>query len=105
MDSKCIAASHRRVWKICESTTWTVYLRLGDGDSVQVSFCVDKSTDAPTKQMTIPCLELTDAVLNVRADAVFQKCPRSPVFWSDSSSVLAYICEGVLEGPQLNVIQ
>lgn len=72
------------------------YLRLEDGDNVHVSFLVGKARVAPLKQIIIPRLELTAAVLAVRVDAMLQKelqwqLERS-MFWTDSTTVLKYIC-------------
>lgn len=72
------------------------YLRLEDVDKVHVSFLVGNANVAPLKQITIPRLELTAAVLAVQVDAMLQKelqwkLERS-MFWTDSTTVLKYIC-------------
>ncbi|XP_061573965.1 uncharacterized protein LOC133440659 [Cololabis saira] len=72
------------------------YLRVEDGDKVHVGFLVGKARVAPLKQITIPRLELTAAVLAVRVDAMLRKelqwqVERS-MFWTDSTTVLKYIC-------------
>lgn len=63
-------------------------------DDVHVSFVMGKSRVAPLKQMTMPRLELTAAVLAVRMDELIktelQLTLESSVFWSDRS-VLKYI--------------
>lgn len=50
---------------------------------------------APLKQVTIPRLELTAAVLAVRVDTMFRTELQFPLeksgFWTDSTSVLKYI--------------
>lgn len=72
------------------------YLRLTEGEKVHVSFLVGKARVAPLKQITIPRLELTAAVLAVRVDAMLQKellwQLEKSVFWTDSTTVLKYIC-------------
>ena len=72
------------------------YLRLEKDDSVQVSFLLGKARVAPLKQTTIPRLELTAAVLAVRFDKMLQKELQlkleKSVFWTDSTTVLKYIC-------------
>ncbi|XP_053274096.1 uncharacterized protein LOC128436341 [Pleuronectes platessa] len=72
------------------------YLRLEKDDSVQVSFLLGKARVAPLKQTTIPRLELTAAVLAVRVDKMLQKELQlkleKSVFWTDSTTVLKYIC-------------
>lgn len=49
------------------------YLTLEDGDDVHVSFLVGKARVTPLNIITIPCLELTAAVLAVRMDGMLQK--------------------------------
>ncbi|XP_061569557.1 NACHT, LRR and PYD domains-containing protein 14-like [Cololabis saira] len=83
--------------KVCQAGYGTVsYLRVEDGDKVHVGFLVGKARVAPLKQITIPRLELTAAVLAVRVDAMLRKelqwqLERS-MFWTDSTTVLKYIC-------------
>lgn len=40
--------------------------------SVHVTFVLGKARVAPLKQMTIPCMELTAAILAVRVDRMLQ---------------------------------
>lgn len=72
------------------------YLRLENANQeVHVSFVKGKSRVAPLKQMTIPRLELTAAMLAVRVDKLIrtelQLTLESSVFWTDSTAVLKYI--------------
>ncbi|XP_028314842.1 uncharacterized protein LOC114470696 [Gouania willdenowi] len=72
------------------------YLRLENNkDEVYVAFILGKSRVAPLKQMTIPRMELTAAVLAVRVDIMLQrelhlKLDKS-IFWTDSTTVLKYL--------------
>ncbi|XP_078032247.1 uncharacterized protein LOC144467474 [Epinephelus lanceolatus] len=74
------------------------YLRLEKDDRVQVAFLLGKARVAPLKQTTIPRLELTASVLAVRVDKMLQKELQlnleKSVFWTDSTTVLKYICKG-----------
>lgn len=72
------------------------YLRLTDNmHTVLVSFMLWKARVAPLKQVTIPRIELTAAVLAVRVDVMLRKTLeldlKSSTFWTDSQSVLKYI--------------
>lgn len=71
------------------------YLRLEDGDKVHMAFLVGKARVAPLKQITIPRLELTAAVLALRVDAMLRKELQwqleRMMFWTDSTTVLKYI--------------
>lgn len=61
---------------------------------MHISFVMGKSRIAPLKQMTMPRLELTAAVLAVRMDKLIktelQHTLETSVFCSDSTSVLKY---------------
>lgn len=61
----------------------------------QVSFLIGKSRVAPLKQMTIPRMELTAAVVAVKVDRMLREELQLPlkksVFWTDSTTVLSYI--------------
>nr|XP_055074289.1 uncharacterized protein LOC129453915 [Misgurnus anguillicaudatus] len=72
------------------------YLRLlNSKQEVCVSFVIGKARVAPLKQVTIPRLELTAAVLAVRLDKMLSTHLElnlsDSVFWSDSMTVLKYI--------------
>ncbi|XP_049918294.1 uncharacterized protein LOC126401218, partial [Epinephelus moara] len=72
------------------------YLRLQNNSNIiHVSFMLCKARVAPLKQVTIPRLELTAAVLAVRVDtmlrAELQLLLEKSCFWTDSTSVLKYI--------------
>ena len=72
------------------------YLRLVDvNNQLTVSFLVGKSRVTPTKQVTIPRLELTAAVLAVKlSHQVEEELEISVdriVFWTDSTVVLQYL--------------
>ena len=60
-----------------------------------VAFMVGKARVAPLKQMTIPRLELTAAMLSVKVDKMLKAELLFPMeasmFWTDSQSVLKYI--------------
>lgn len=66
-----------------------------NSNDVHVSFIIGKARVAPLKQVTIPRLEVTAAVLAVRVDtmlrAELQLPPKKLCFWTDSTSVLRYI--------------
>ena len=71
------------------------YIRfLDDVGQVHCSFVMGRSRVAPLKQITIPRMELTAAVLAVRIDAQLRKeldmSLGESSFWSDSTSVLGY---------------
>ena len=63
--------------------------------NVHVAFLLGKARVTPLKQVTIPRLELTAAVLAVRVDRILraelQLQLEDSVFWTDSTSVLKYI--------------
>ncbi len=72
------------------------YLRIwNNSNRCHVSFMLGKARVAPLKQVTIPRLELTAAVLAVRVDtmlrAEIQLQLEKSCFWTDSTSVLKYI--------------
>nr|XP_055065256.1 uncharacterized protein LOC129447515 [Misgurnus anguillicaudatus] len=72
------------------------YLRLEDEyKNVKLSFMLGKSRVAPLKQITIPIMELTAAVLAVRIDKMLKKELQldldKSMFWTDSQTVLKYI--------------
>ena len=72
------------------------YLRISaDNHVIHVSFMLGKARVAPLKQMTIPRMELTAAVLAVKVDRMLRKEMEFEVcqstFWTDSQSVLKYI--------------
>ncbi len=72
------------------------YLRLEDENKrVRLYFMLGKSRFAPLKQITIPRLEFTAAVLAVRIDKMLKKELQldldKSVFWTDSQTVLKYI--------------
>lgn len=71
------------------------YLMLQDNNRTHVSFIQGKARVAPIKQVTIPRLELTAAVLAVRVDTMLgvelQLQVEKSCFWTDSTSVLKYI--------------
>ena len=72
------------------------YLRLVNrDDQVHCSFVCGKSRVAPLKQMTIPRMELTSAVVAAKVDKQLRSELTLPLedshFWSDSTSVLGYV--------------
>ena len=71
------------------------YLRLVWPDGhIHCSFIMAKSRLAPMKQMTIPRLELSAAVLAVNVDGVLQRelcLDTRSYFWTDSMIVIHYI--------------
>lgn len=72
------------------------YLRLvNEENTVHVAFMTGKARVAPLKKMTIPRMELAAAVLVTKVDKVLhselQLQLQSPMFWTDSQSVLKYI--------------
>ncbi|XP_059357093.1 basement membrane-specific heparan sulfate proteoglycan core protein-like [Carassius carassius] len=72
------------------------YLLLSnDRSEKHVSFLMGKSRDAPLKQITIPRMELTAAMVAVKIDRMLKEELEVPlmesVFWTDSTTVLKYI--------------
>ena len=72
------------------------YLRVTGGDGeTHCSFVLAKSKLAPMKQLTIPRLELSGAVLAVKIDGMLKQeltlQPSISTFWTDSMIVLGYI--------------
>ncbi|XP_077967742.1 uncharacterized protein LOC144421974 [Styela clava] len=71
------------------------YMRTSDGTTNCVSFVMGKSRVSPSKPMTIPRLELSDAVVGVKlARLIVEELELSidrVVYWTDSLSVLQYI--------------
>lgn len=72
------------------------YLRMKDDQGkVCVSFMMGKGRLTPLKQMTIPRMELSAAVLSVRVDKMLrlelQLKLKNSAFWTDSQTVLKYI--------------
>lgn len=72
------------------------YLRmLGRAGGTSCSFVFGKAKLAPLKQLTIPRLELTAAVLAVKVDKLLHRelgiAVKPSVFWTDSTTVLQYI--------------
>lgn len=65
------------------------YLRQRSADGVHVAFVLAKARVAPLKQVTIPRMELTAAVLAVRVDKMLQNELQieleKSVFWTDST--------------------
>lgn len=75
------------------------YIRLQSEHHVHLAFLLGKARVAPLKQTTIPRLELTAAVLAVRMDQLLHRELHleleTSVFWTDSITVLKYICSEV----------
>lgn len=72
------------------------YLRLVDSDGhVHCSLVMAKSRVVPEKQVTIPRLELTAAVMSVRISALLRKQLKyddlKETFWCNRQVVLSYI--------------
>lgn len=72
------------------------YLRLENNDKeVHVAFMMGKARVSPLKQVMIPRLELTAAVLAVKVDRMLrnelQLQLNQSIFWTDSTTVLKYI--------------
>ena len=72
------------------------YIRMVDEhEMIHCSMLMAKSKLAPLKQITIPRLELSAAVLAVRIDQTLRReldvAVDESVFWTDSTSVLKYI--------------
>ncbi|XP_046341271.2 uncharacterized protein LOC124122193 [Haliotis rufescens] len=80
----------------CEGYGAVSYLRVVNNDGpVQCFLLISKSRLAPLKQMTIPRLELSAAVISVKLDVMLRQelkmeISRS-VFWTDSTIVIQYI--------------
>lgn len=66
------------------------YLRMDTNIGIHVTFLLSKARVAPLKQVTIPHLELTAAVLAARVDKMLRAEIQFPlvdsVFWTDSTS-------------------
>lgn len=72
------------------------YLRLTNNEGqVHCAFMLGKSRVAPLKQMTIPRMELTAAVVAVNIDKMLKKEVQMDLqesaYWTDSTTVLKYI--------------
>ncbi len=72
------------------------YLRMQNIEKlVHVALLFGKARVAPLIPITIPCLELTAAMVAVRVDKKLQSVLQLPLtestFWTDSTSVLKYI--------------
>lgn len=72
------------------------YLRITDqSDAVKCMFVMGKSRLAPIKPVTIPCLELSAAVIATRLDRISRNKLTLPItesfFWTDNTCVLWYI--------------
>lgn len=72
------------------------YIRLENYNrEAHVAFIIGKSRVAPLKQITIPRMELTAAVLAVKVDTMLRKELQlqldKSIFWTDSTTVLKYI--------------
>lgn len=72
------------------------YLRLqSEDEKIHLAFVLGKARVAPLKNVTIPRMELTAAVLAVRVDrllkAELQLELENSLFWTDSTTVLRYI--------------
>jgi len=77
------------------------YLLLtNDRGEKHVSFLMGKSRVAPLKQITIPRMELTAAMVAVKIDRMLKEELEVPlmesVFWTDSTTVLKYIVNDAL---------
>ncbi|XP_035980606.1 uncharacterized protein LOC118556656 isoform X5 [Fundulus heteroclitus] len=80
----------------CDHGYGTVsFLRMTTTNKIHVVFMLGKARVAPLKQMTIPRMELTAAVLAAKVDKMLKKEIEYPLsattFWTDSQSVLKYI--------------
>ena len=72
------------------------YLRLVEtGGNVHIAFVMGKSRLAPLREISIPRLELTAAVLSVRLSAIIREeldmSIQRTYYWTDSMSVLKCI--------------
>lgn len=69
---------------------------LPDG-TIKVSFVMAGNRVAPLKQLSLPCLELQVAVLDVRLYCVVKQeltvVIKDAIFWSDSETVLQYTAD------------
>jgi hypothetical protein len=80
----------------CEGYGQCSYIRLvDDSDRIHCSLVVGKSRVAPLKQVSIPRLELTAAVVSVKVSAMLQEeldyKSIEEIYWTDSKVVLGYI--------------
>ncbi|XP_045450124.1 uncharacterized protein LOC123658876 [Melitaea cinxia] len=79
----------------CVAYACVVYLRVRDGDKVNIRLIAAKSRVAPVKQVSLPRLELCGAVLLARMLRVLileLKIDKSNVYaWTDSTIVLAWL--------------
>lgn len=66
-----------------------------DDHQQHCTFIMGKARVAPLKQVSIPRLELTAAVVSAWMDRLWRKELQMPlmdsVFWTDSTSVLKYV--------------
>ena len=92
--------SHAELHHFCDASQQAygtvTYMRMSFGDSeVHCTFVLAKTKLAPLKQMTIPRLELSAAVLGVKVNSMLMRELRTNitrcVFWTDSLIVLQYI--------------
>ena len=72
------------------------YLRVVDvNDNIHVTFIIGRARVAPINEISIPCLELTAAVISVKLSKMIQEELDFPVdsvtYWTDSTSVLKCI--------------
>ncbi|MFW5444527.1 MAG: hypothetical protein ACKE51_09515, partial [Methylococcaceae bacterium] len=72
------------------------YLRFDDGNTVHIAFVMAKSRVAPAKQISMPRMELSGAVLAVRLNDDIRRELNltddvSTFYWTDSTAVLMYI--------------
>ena len=80
----------------CEGYGQCLYIRLvDDSDRIHCSLVVGKSRVAPLKQVSIPRLELTVAVVSVKFSAMLQEeldyKSIEEIYWTDSKVVFGYI--------------
>jgi hypothetical protein len=80
----------------CEGYGQCSYLRLvDDNDKIHCSLVMGKSRVVPLKQVSIPRLELTAAVVSIKVSATLQDELEykdiAEVYWTDSKVVLGYI--------------
>ena len=80
----------------CEGYGQCSYLRLvDDNDKIHCSLVMGKSGVVPLKQVSIPRLELTAAVVSIKVSATLQDELEykdiAEVYWTDSKVVLGYI--------------
>jgi len=66
-----------------------------DQGQIHCSFVIGKARVTPLKPITVPCLELTAAVVSVKTSEQLQRELEyeevRDVFWTDSKVVLGYI--------------